>query len=219
MKIRVFADPDEVAREAAALIAGEARAAVAARGRFVMAISGGHTPWIMLRALTREDVSWERVHVFQADERVAPALHPDRNFTHTSRILIDHPPGLPVHLYAMPVESLDLEAGGRTYAETLQQMGLGTDGHTASLVPGDPVLAVTDRDVATTGLYQGRRRMTLTYPILNRSRRILWLITGSDKAGILERLYDGDLSIPAGRVSRDQALIFADRAADFSFVQ
>jgi 6-phosphogluconolactonase len=231
MKIRVFADPDEVAREAAALIAGEARAAVAARGRFVMAISGGHTPWIMLRALTREDVSWERVHVFQADERVAPALHPDRNFTHTSRILIDHPPGLPVHLYAMPVESLDLEAGGRTYAETLQQiagrppvidlvhLGLGTDGHTASLVPGDPVLAVTDRDVATTGLYQGRRRMTLTYPILNRSRRILWLITGSDKAGILERLYDGDLSIPAGRVSRDQALILADRAADFRFVQ
>jgi 6-phosphogluconolactonase len=207
------------------LIAEEAHAAVAARGRFVLAISGGRTPWIMLRALTREDVPWEGVHVFQADERVAPALHPDRNFTHTSRILIDPPLVLPVQLCAMPVESPDLEAGARSYAEILQQiagrppvldlvhLGLGTDGHTASLVPGDPVLGVSDRDVAMTGLYQGRRRMTLTYPILNRSRSILWLITGGEKAGVFERLRDGDPSIPAGCVSRDQALVLADRAA------
>ena len=111
------------------------------------------------------------------------------------------------------------------YAQTLQEiagsppvldlvhLGLGPDGHTASLVPGDPVLDVTDADVALTGVYQGRRRMTLTYPILNRARRILWLVTGSEKAGPLVRLRQGDPSIPAGRVRQDQALVLADRAA------
>jgi 6-phosphogluconolactonase len=225
MEVRVLSDPEKVAREAAVVIAGQARAAVAARGRFVFAISGGSTPWVMLRALTMEDAPWERMHVFQVDERVAPLLHPDRNLTQASRILIQDAPGLAVHLYPMPVEMSDLAAGARLYEETLGQiagwppvldlvhLGLGTDGHTASLVPGDPVLGVTDKDVSTTRIYQGRRRMTLTYPMLNRSRRILWLITGTDKAGILAHLWEGDLSIPAGRVSRDQALILADRAA------
>jgi 6-phosphogluconolactonase len=126
----------------------------------------------------------------------------------------------------MPVESPDLEAAAAQYALTLQEiagsppvldlahLGLGPDGHTASLVPGDPVLDVTDADVAATGrAYQGRRRMTLTYPILNRSRRILWLVTGSEKVAMLARLRTGDRSIPAGRVSQDRALVLADRAA------
>ena len=105
------------------------------------------------------------------------------------------------------------EIAGSPPVLDLVHLGLGPDGHTASLVPGDAVLDVTDADVALTGVYQGRRRMTLTYPILNRSRRILWLVTGSEKAGMLVRLRDGDLSIPAGRVRRDQALVLADRAA------
>ena len=166
----------------------------------------------MLRALANEDVPWKDVHVFQVDERVAPAGDPDRNLTHLSESLLSHAPLPPSQIHAMPVESSDLEAAARDYAKTLEtlagsppvldlaHLGLGPDGHTASLVPGDPVLEVRDRDVALTGVYQGRRRMTLTYPALNRSRRILWLVTGSEKVPMLARLRAGDPTIPAGRI-------------------
>jgi 6-phosphogluconolactonase len=223
MNIEVFADAESVARQAAALIAAEARSAVAARGRFIIAVSGGHTPWVMLRALTAEEVPWQNVYVAQVDERVATAGDPDRNLTHLKESL--HAPLRPEQILAMPVESPDLEAATARYAATLREivgsppvldlvhLGLGPDGHTASLVPGDPVLDVTSADVALTGIYQGRRRMTLTYPIINRSRRILWLITGSEKVEMLGRLRKGDASIPAGRVRQDQAVVFADKAA------
>jgi 6-phosphogluconolactonase len=225
MKVEVFADADSVAKEAAALVAAEARAAVAERGNFVMAVSGGHTPWLMLRALAREDVPWEGVHVVQVDERVAPAGDPDRNLTHLRESLLAEGSLRPEQIHAMPVEASDLDSAAARYAATLQQiagsppvldlvhLGLGPDGHTASLVPGDPVLQVTDADVALTGVYQGRRRMTLTYPILNRSRRVLWLVTGKDKAEMVGRLYAGDTSIPAGRVQRERALVLGDREA------
>jgi 6-phosphogluconolactonase len=225
MNITVLADANAVAQEAAAVIAVEARTAVAARGRFIMAVSGGHTPWQMLRALAGEEVPWEGVHIVQVDERVAPAGDPDRNFTHLRESLLEHAPLRPEQIYAMPVEEKDLAAAAAHYALTLREiagtppvldlahLGLGPDGHTASLVPSDAVLNVTDADVALTEVYQGRRRMTLTYPMLNRSRRILWLVTGSDKVGMLERLHGGDVSIPAGRVCQDQALVLADRAA------
>ena len=225
MKLEVLADADTVARKAAAIIAAEARTAAAARGRFLMAVSGGHTPWLMLRALASEDVPWESVHLVQVDERVAPAGHPDRNLTHLRECLLEHAPLRPGQLHAMPVESPDLAEAATRYAHTLREiagsppvldlvhLGLGPDGHTASLVPGDPVLDVTGADVALTGVYQGRRRMTLTYPILNRSRRVMWLVTGREKAGMLGRLRAGDESIPAGRVRQDQALVLADRAA------
>ena len=225
MKIEVLADDESVAREAAAVIAAEARAAVAARGRFIVAVSGGKTPWMMLRALSDQDVPWAAVHMVQVDERVAPAGHADRNLTHLHGSLLKQAP-LPIdRIHAMPVEASDLEAGAAQYAVTLQEiagsppvldlvhLGLGPDGHTASLIPGDPVLKVTDADVAVTGIYQGRRRMTLTYPILNRARLILWLVTGSEKAGMLARLRDGDRSIPAGRIRHAQALVLADRSA------
>jgi 6-phosphogluconolactonase len=225
MKIQVLADADAVAQTAAIFIAAEARTAVTARGRFVMAVSGGRTPWQMLRALANEAVPWRDMHVVQVDERVAPAGDPDRNLTHLRQSLLEHAPLPPEQIYAMPVEELDLEAGAASYSRLLQQiagsppvldlvhLGLGPDGHTASLVPNDPVLTVTDRDVALTGIYQKRRRMTLTYPMLNRSRRILWLVTGSEKAEMLRRLQSGDISIPAGRIRQDVALVLADRAA------
>ena len=225
MKLEVFEDAEAVARAAAAIIAADARAAVAARGRFIMAVSGGKTPWIMLRALAGEEVPWKDVHVFQVDERIAPAGDPDRNLTHLRASLLEHAPLPSQQIYAMPVELPGLEAAAQQYARTLEQvagsppvldlahLGMGPDGHTASLVPGDPVLKVTDADVGLTGVYMGRRRMTLTYPVLNRSRRILWLMTGSDKVAMLPRLLDGDTTIPAGRISRDQAVVLADRAA------
>ncbi len=225
MKIKVLADADAVARFAAIFIADEARAAIAARGRFVLAASGGRTPWLMLRALAREDLPWNRVHVAQVDERVAPAGDPDRNLAPLRESLLPHAPLLPEHIHAMPVESPDLEAAAAQYERTLCEiagsppvldlvhLGIGADGHTASLVPGDPVLEVTDADVALAGEYQGRRRMTLAYPILNRARRILWLVTGAEKAGALRRLCAGDVSIPAGRVRSEAAFLLADRAA------
>jgi 6-phosphogluconolactonase len=225
MKVEVLPDDAAVARRAAAVVAAEARAAVAARSRFVVAVSGGKTPWQMLRYLADEEVPWDGVHVVQVDERVAPAGDPDRNLTHLRESLLDHTPLRPEQVHAMPVEEPDLEAAAARYTRTLQaiagpepvldlaHLGLGPDGHTASLVPGDPVLGVNDRDVAVTGVYQGRRRMTLTYPILNRSRRVLWLVTGGGKADMLVRLRAGDQTIPAGRVRQDQALVLADRAA------
>jgi 6-phosphogluconolactonase len=225
MNVEVFADDESTAQAAAKFIAAEARAAVAARGQFVMAVSGGRTPWIMLRALANEEVPWDHVHVVQVDERVAPAGHPDRNLTHLRESLLAHSPIRPEQILAMPVESANLEAAAGEYASALAKiagsppaldlihLGLGPDGHTASLVPGDPVLNVTNADVALTGVYQGRQRMTLTYPLINRARRILWLVTGSEKVDALARLRKADVSIPAGRIRQDQAVVFADRAA------
>jgi 6-phosphogluconolactonase len=225
MKLVVLKDADSVALAAARTIAADAREAFATRGRFALAVSGGHTPWIMLRALAEEDVPWAGVQVFQVDERVAPTGHPDRNLTHLRESLLQHAPLRPEQIHAMPVESADLRAAALQYALTLRKivdsppvldlvhLGLGPDGHTASLVPGDAALDVTDEDVALTEVYAGRHRMTLTFPALNRARRVLWVVTGTEKAQMLRRLLDGDASIPAGRVHREHALLMADRAA------
>jgi 6-phosphogluconolactonase len=225
MKIEVLADPAAVAKRAAALVAEHARAAVKDRGRFTIAVSGGHTPWVMLRELAGEQVPWNEVHVLQVDERVAPADSDERNFKHLRESLLSHAPLPAGNLHAMPVEASDLPAAAAQYARTLESLagsppaldlvhlGLGPDGHTASLVPGDPVLEVADRWVALTGLYQGRHRMTLTYPVLDRARCVLWLVTGEDKVDALGRLNRQDPTIPAGRVSGEHAIVVADRAA------
>jgi 6-phosphogluconolactonase len=219
-------DNDEmVAQKAASHIAEEARTAISFRGRFIMAVRGGKTPWKMLSALANEDFPWEAIHILQVDERQAPEGHPDRNLTRLRESLLGHAPVPPVRIYAMQTEEPDLNAAADEYVQTIREiagspsvidlvhLGLGPDGHTASLVPGDPVLDVTDRDVAPTGIYQGRRRLTLTYPLINRARKILWVITGSEKSEMLERLLDGDRSIPAGRISRENAIVLADKEA------
>lgn len=225
MEVEVLADADAVAARAAAFIAAEARAAVQARGGFTFAVSGGRTPWQMLRHLAVEDVPWAKVQLFQVDERVAPAGDADRNLTHIRETLLAHVPLPPAQVHAMPVEAGDLDAAARDYAAQLcaaagsppvldlVHLGLGADGHTASLVPGDAVLGVTDDHVALTAPYMGRRRMTLTYPALDRARCILWLVTGNVKAGMLARLRAADKSIPAGRVEQHHARLLTDFAA------
>jgi 6-phosphogluconolactonase len=225
MNIEVLNDADAVAKKAAVFIASQARTAVAARGRFSFAVSGGRTPWQMLRVLANEDVPWSSVDIVQVDERVAPAGDPIRNLTHVQESLLEFVSLSADRVHAMPVESSDLESGAAQYATMLQKiagrppildlvhLGLGPDGHTASLTPGDPVLNVADKDVAMTGVYQGHRRMTLTYPILNRARAILWLVTGVDKRDALRRLRDADRSIPAGRVGQANAIALADSEA------
>jgi 6-phosphogluconolactonase len=224
MNTEVLKDAASVARAAAQLLTHEAQAAVAARGRFLVAVSGGQTPWEMLRAWAEQDSPWPAIHVFQVDERVAPTGHADRNLTHILAALAAAPIPRP-QIHAMPVEANDLALAAAEYAATLAgvagspavldlvHLGLGGDGHTASLVPGDPVLNVVDRDVAITQPYQGRTRMTLTYPLLSRARRILWLATGAAKAPMVARLQAGDRTIPAGRVRSDRATCLIDQAA------
>ena len=216
LELEVHADPEAVAGRAAEHVAARAKAAVADHGRFTVAVSGGHTPWAMFARLVTLDMPWENVTIFQVDERVAPDDDPDRNLTHLRQSL---PSQAGADVRPMPVTAGDLDLAADEYARSLPDafdlvhLGLGPDGHTASLVPGDPVLEILDRDVALTGVYQGRRRMTLTYPAINRARQILWLVTGAEKAGPLVRLRAGDRSIPAGRVSSADSLLIADDAA------
>jgi 6-phosphogluconolactonase len=221
LEFEVLRDAGAVAERAAEILVVEAQMAVSLRGCFTFAVSGGQTPAQMLRTIAHKDLSWENVFVFQVDERVVPEGDPNRNLTLLRETLLKHVPLRPSQIFAMPVELADLKEAAETYAATLRKiagsppildlvhLGLGTDGHTASLVPGDPVLDVDDRDVAVTGVYQESRRITLTYPILNRSRRILWVVTGREKEEMLARLRNKDETIPAGRVRQDRALVLA----------
>lgn len=225
MEIEVLADADAVARRAAAFIADAARTAAEARGRFVFAVSGGRTPWIMLRALAEEEVPWEAVEIVQVDERVAPEGDADRNLTHLRESLLERASLKPGQIHAMPVAAEDLDGAAREYGDVLRNLtapsgrldlvhlGLGPDGHTASLIPEAPELEIRDAPVAVTGVYQGRRRMTLTYPVLDDARQVLWVVTGDDKREMLLRLRDGDAAIPAGWVASGAAVVIADRAA------
>jgi 6-phosphogluconolactonase len=225
LTVEMLDTADAVANRAAQEIASAARAAIGARGRFLFAVSGGHTPWVMLRALAEAEIPWRAVRIFQVDERVAPAGHRDRNLTHLKESLLDRAPLRPGQILAMPVEAADLNGAASEYAQTLRRecgspvvfdlvhLGLGPDGHTASLVPGDPVLDMSDVDVAVAGPYHGRRRLTLTYPAINRARQVLWVVTGADKASMLHRLLDCDAGIPAGRVRLETSLVLVDAAA------
>ena len=214
LDLEVAADADEAARRVGALVAQRAREAVQAGGRFSVALS--KIPSTLVGAFVATGLPWGAVDVFQVDERVAAAGSPDRNLT---AILAAFPPEAVDSLLPMPVEAPDLDDAARLYEEELADpldlvhLGLGSDGHTASLVPGDPVLDVRDRRVAVTDEYEGLRRMTLTYPALDSAREIVWLVTGEEKRDVLARLLDGDDSIPAGRISNDRQLVVADRAA------
>lgn len=214
-------NPTEVARYAAGVIAAAAWQAVQRRGQFRLAVSGGTTPLPMFDELTRLEVPWSRIHLFQVDERVAPLGDPARNLTALDSHLIRFVPLPADQVHRMPVEAIDRVDAAALYAEQLRRvggnppvldlihLGLGSDGHTASLVPGDLVLEATS-DVALTGMYQGHRRMTLTFPVLARARAILWVVSGDEKRQMVDRLLWGDRSIPAGRVAQDVAEVVTD---------
>jgi 6-phosphogluconolactonase len=224
MNFRVLPDAGAVAQTGAAAIAEAVRSSVAARGRCSVALSGGRTPWLMLRALHDHEVPWQQVEIFQVDERVAPADSPERNLLHLRESLasIAFPPE---SLHPMPVEERDLVAAAASYGRTLANiagtppmldlvhLGLGADGHTASLVSDDPVLEITDAWVGVTEPYQQYRRMTLTYPVLNGARAILFVVSGEDKAEALVRLSRQDPTIPAGRIKNANVTVLADRTA------
>jgi 6-phosphogluconolactonase len=216
--LEVMADEKAAARRVAELIAAAGSAAVAERNMFSLAMSGGRSPWAMLAMLgDDESMPWSETELFQVDERIASPGSEDRNLTHmVLGLSMDHQ----ATLRPMPVTQRDLDAAAHDYESTLPDpldcihLGLGPDGHTASLVPGDPVLDATDRRVALTETaYQGHRRMTLTYLALAAARQIVWLITGPDKVDALAQLLDGDRSIPAGRVENAHMTVVADEAA------
>ena len=216
--LEVVADERAAARRAAELIAAAGQAAVADHGSFSFAMSGGRSPWSMLAILGElEEMPWAETELFQVDERVASPGSDDRNLTHmVLGLSMDHQSAL----RPMPVTHRDLDEAAHEYETSLPDrldlvhLGLGPDGHTASLVPGDPVLDVTDRRVAITGTeYQGHRRMTLTYRALAEAREIVWLVTGEEKQDPLQKLLASDPSIPAGRVKNESMSVVADRAA------
>lgn len=223
--MEVHADASAAARRAAAWIAEAAREAITARGRFVVAFSGGNTPQQMLRVLATQPLDWQKVHIVQVDERVAPLGSQSRNLTQLRDTLLSRVPIPASQVYPMPVDAADLTAATEDYCQLLHrlagsppvidlvQLGLGADGHTASLVPSDAAVEIRDADVAVTASYKGWRRMTLTLPTINRARRILWLVTGAEKSAVVARLARGDDTLLASRVRRVAALVIVDRAA------
>ncbi len=226
LPVHVGADLDEAAGIAAGIVADALRAAIDARGRASVAFSGGSTPWPMLRALATGaagELDWSRIAVLQVDERVAPSGSDDRNATHIVASLVRRAPVPKGQWYPIPVEEPDPAGAARRYERTVREtaggeidvvhLGIGDDGHTASLVPGDPVLGENDRLVAATGEYEGHRRVTLTYPALAAARSIVWLIVTASKGEMLRRLVAGDATIPAGRVLQDRAVVVTDEPA------
>lgn len=214
-EVREFLDADAVAAAAANYVAQLSRGAIEASGRFTFAVSGGRTPWVMFEKLAQMEVAWSDVVIYQVDERIAPAGDATRNLTNLERILAECGPTI----IPMPVNDDDLEEAATSYAQQLPErfdlvhLGLGPDGHTASLILGDLVLTVRDRLVAITGVYQGEQRMTLTYEALARADQLLWLVTGDDKRTALAQLLGGDVSIPAAVVEAAASLVMADHTA------
>jgi 6-phosphogluconolactonase len=222
LRVLRFSNAAEAAEAAARHVANCAARAVAARGKFTLAMSGGSTPWSMLAILADMGLDWSSTHLFQVDERRAPDGDAARNLTHTRSQFTDRIGLAECRIHAMPVTADDFDAGAQEYAATLRRvcgeppvldlvhLGMGGDGHTASLLPGDELLDAAGADVGVTGIYQGHRRMSLTFPVINRSRQILWLVNGADKSTMLQRMLDADRDIPAGRIEQARATVFTD---------
>ncbi|MGB3051569.1 MAG: 6-phosphogluconolactonase [Polyangiales bacterium] len=213
--MRVIRAEDDLPEAAAAALSRSLQSALLRKPRVSLALSGGSTPLPALKLLARADLDWTRVDIYQVDERLAPAGDPARNLVGLAIALADH---VPASVHPMLVEASDIEDAAERYAADLPEaldvvhLGLGDDGHTASLIPGDPVLDVTDRQVAVTQPYRGHRRMTLTFPAFERAGAIIWIVSGSSKAPMVERLLAADPTIPAGRVPQERAVLITDRA-------
>jgi len=222
LRVLRFTSAAEAAEAAAQHVASCAARAMAERGQFTLALSGGSTPWPMLALLSEMDLDWSTMHLFQVDERRALEGDGARNLTHTRSHFTDRVGMAESRIHAMPVMAENFAAGAQEYAATLRQvcgepavldlvhLGMGGDGHTASLLPGDGLLGEAQADVGITGVYQGHRRMSLTFPAINRSRDIIWLVNGSDKSTMLQRMISQDRSIPAGRIEQARATVFTD---------
>jgi 6-phosphogluconolactonase len=224
-EIEVRPNAASVAERAAELLTRYVRDDVARHGRATLAVSGGRTPQRVFEILATTGLPWELVDFFQVDERIAPAGHADRNSTQAAAALAAPLLRRPAAFHWMPVNEADLDAAAQRYAGELRlaagvppalgtvPLGLGADGHTASIFSGSPLTDGSPGEVAVTGEHLGRRRMTLTLTVLNGARRILWIVTGADKQAALAGLVAGDTSVVGSRVRRSGALILADADA------
>jgi 6-phosphogluconolactonase len=223
MEWRTSKDGAEAEQAAAAFIAECLRHAVKERGLATLAVSGGRSPWGMFERLADESVDWNRVHVLQVDERIVPLDDKARNWSHFLQgCLAERIPQENQH--PMPVEE-DAELAVGRYSATLLQwagvppqldvvhLGIGEDGHTASLFADDVLLEDRRHWVGVSRVYEGHRRLTLTLPVLNSARTIVWFAVGARRRDVLKRLRDGDQAIPAGHVQRDRAVAFTDADA------
>lgn len=209
------ADGDAAATAAAREIAAHLRDAVDARGEAHVAFSGGSTAPPMLRVLATEPLEWDRVHVYQVDERVAPDGHADRNAGPLQAALLDVVPIPPGNAHLMPVTADDLDAAAAAYGEALPRLdvahlGLGDDGHTASWPPGDPVVDEQRRPVVIVGPFNGRLRMTVTPPVIDSARAVVLLLDGETKREPLARMLARDPAVPAARVPQDHLVVHCD---------
>jgi 6-phosphogluconolactonase len=224
-QLTVVADAAAAAAHGAELVAAQLREGIAARGRASLAVSGGRTPQRMFELLAT-GLPWDRVDLFQVDERVAPAGDADRNAVQIERALGAQLAAAPRRFHLMPVEHADLASAAAAYARELEavagrppvldvvHLGLGADGHTASLFAGSPLLEETRALVAITPeTHAGRFRMTLTLPVLDRARLVVFLVTGADKRPVLPRLLNGDRDLVASRVRGERMIVVADLEA------
>jgi len=211
-------------RAAAEFIAARLHEAIGERGRATLAISGGTTPWGMFGRLADSALDWGAVHLLQVDERIVAADDDARNWKHLlATALAARVPAANHH--PMPVEMADAQLAATHYAATLVQvcgdppvldvvhLGIGDDGHTASLFAGDPLLEETAREVGVSRPQGGFTRLTLTRPPLDRARRVVWFALGAARQPAVARLFAADPSIPASRVARERATCFTDPAA------
>jgi len=235
----VYPDPTEVARAAARLFVDYAWQAISRYGKFMVAISGGNTPRQFFEMLAsaefRGQVDWAKVHIFWTDERAVPPEHPDSNYGMARRELLLRVPIPQANVHRMEAESPNIGRAAHDYEEVLRQylelddrgfprfhlilLGLGTDGHTASLFPGTRVTRQTSRWVSTPTVAKlNARRMTLTLPVLDAALRVVFLVVGAEKAEILRAVLLGkaDPPLPAQMVQPREdgsKLFLVDQAA------
>ncbi len=211
--LRVFADAEAVSQAAAVEFVQVARAAIAARGHFYVALSGGSTPQRLYQLLAeppyRDQIAWNAVEVFWGDERAVPADHKDSNYHMARQALLDHVPLPPNQIHRIEAErgdrdqaardyqtamasAFDIDAAGPPPSFDLVLLGMGGDGHTASLFPNTSALQETERWIAPNFVPKfAADRLTLTYPVINAARDVLFLVAGADKADVLREVIQG----------------------------
>jgi 6-phosphogluconolactonase len=231
--VEVVDTPGQLAERAAAWVAERSHAAIADHGGFAIALAGGSTPRVLYQLLAapphRERLEWSRWSVYIGDERAAPPDDPESNYRLARETLLDHVPIPAAQVHRMEAERPDLDAAAAAYSRVLEAtlpspqgaprldgvlLGIGTDGHTASLFPGTPALDVVDA-WATRGLatYEPYDRITVTFPLINAAGAVAFLVTGESKRAALAGVVAG--TVPAARVrpTHGELRWFLDAAA------
>ncbi len=206
--VRICSDGDRLARDVAQAIVEGLNAPLAPAGRRSLCLAGGQTPRVLYQVLAteyRDTMPWSRLHLFWGDERYVPPDDAQSNYRLVRESLLDHVPIPKEHVHPMPTDLRDPNDAAAAYEQTLREqfpppwprfdlvlLGMGSDGHTASLFPGSPALAEQTRWVATArASVEPRVRLTLTLPVLNRASLVFFLVAGAEKADILRRVLAG----------------------------